>query len=277
MQAKHLRTVGAETTTAAAQVPRRRLIDVQGLVKIYRTPDGDVPSLQPLTFDIADGEFIAVVGPSGCGKSTLLKLIAGLVPATSGSIEIDGRQVVEPPDDIGIVFQTPVLMAWRSVLRNIMLPVEVRKLDRASHLARAHALIEMTGLKGFENKFPWQLSGGMQQRAALCRALVHDPRIVLMDEPFGALDALTRERMNIELQRIHFETRKTILLITHSIPEAVFLADRVVVMTERPGAIAAIYDVDLPRPRRLSTMSEPAFIEIAKAVRSHFFAQGGID
>ena len=277
MQARHLRPVGMDTVAATAQEPRRRLIDVQGLTKIYRTPDGDVPSLQPLTFDIADGEFIAVVGPSGCGKSTLLKLIAGLVPATSGSIGIDGRPVVEPPDDIGIVFQTPVLMAWRSVLRNIMLPVEVRKLDKASHLARAQALIEMTGLKGFENKFPWQLSGGMQQRAALCRALVHDPRIVLMDEPFGALDALTRERMNVELQRIHFETRKTILLITHSIPEAVFLADRVIVMTERPGAIAAIYDVALPRPRRLSMMGEPAFIEIAKAIRGHFFAHGGID
>lgn len=277
MQARHLRSVSVPAATAETPQARRRLIDVQGLTKVYRTVDGDVPSLQPLTFDIADGEFIAVVGPSGCGKSTLLKLMAGLVPATGGSVEIDGTKVTTPPDDIGIVFQTPVLMAWRSVLRNIMLPVEVRKLDRASHLERAQALIEMTGLRGFENKFPWQLSGGMQQRAALCRALVHDPRIILMDEPFGALDALTRERMNLELQRIHFETRKTILLITHSIPEAIFLADRVVVMTERPGAIAAIYDVSLPRPRRLSMMSEPPFADIAKAVRSHFFAHGGID
>ncbi len=277
MQARPHLSVVSTPVGAEAAPPRRRMIEVRGLAKTYRTRDGDVPSLKPLTFDIGDGEFVAVVGPSGCGKSTLLKLIAGLVPPTEGRVEIDGKQVIDPPDDIGIVFQTPVLMAWRTVLRNILLPVEVRRLDRATHLERAQALIKTTGLSGFENKFPWQLSGGMQQRAALCRALVHDPKIVLMDEPFGALDALTRERMNLELQRIHFETRKTILLITHSIPEAIFLADRVVVMSERPGSIAAIYDVALPRPRRFSMMGEPVFTELAKAVRGHFFAQGGID
>ncbi len=174
------------------------------------------------------------------------------MPATSSSIEIDGHKVVEPPDDIGIVFQTPVLMAWRSVLRNIMLPVEVRKLDKASHLARAQALVEMTGLKGFENKFPWQLSGGMQQRAALCRALVHDPRIVLMDEPFRRPRRADARAHEHRAAAHPFRDPQDHPADHPFDPEAVFLADRVIVMTERPGAIAAIYDVDLPRPRRLS-------------------------
>ena len=264
----------------AARVPAHAgepAIGIKALTKTYRTRDGDVPTLRPIDLDIADGEFVAVVGPSGCGKSTLLKLIAGLIEPTSGSIEVGGKEVVEPPDDVGIVFQSPVLLAWRSVLANIMMPVEVRKLDYASHLERAKALIKTARLEGFENKYPWQLSGGMQQRAAICRALVHDPKIVLMDEPFGALDALTRERMNLELQRIHFETKKTIVLITHSIPESVFLADRVVVMSDRPGTIEAIYDVPLPRPRSLEVMGTPVFAELAKQVRSHFYAEGGID
>ena len=273
MTAAKLRLVDAPAAATAS----RPAIAIKALTKTYRTADGDVPSLTPIDLDIRDGEFVAVVGPSGCGKSTLLKLIAGLIPPSSGSIEVDGKPVVDPPDDVGIVFQSPVLLAWRSVLRNIMMPVEVRKLDHATHLARAQALIKTAGLTGFEGKYPWQLSGGMQQRAAICRALVHDPKIVLMDEPFGALDALTRERMNLQLQRIHFETRKTIFLITHSIPESVFLADRVIVMTDRPGAIAAIYDVPLPRPRTLEMMGAPAFTELARQVRSHFYAQGQID
>ena len=271
--ASHLRIVTADEAPA----PRSRLIEIRGLTKTYRTRDGDVPSLRPLDLDIASGEFVSVVGPSGCGKSTLLKLVGGLIPPTSGEIRIDGAAVIEPPDDVGVVFQSPVLLAWRTVLRNVMLPVEVRRLDRAKHLDRAKKLLATAGLAGFENKYPWQLSGGMQQRTAICRALVHDPKIVLMDEPFGALDAMTRERMNLELQRIHFETGKTILLITHSIPEAVFLADRVVVMTERPGAIAAIYEVPLPRPRRLDMMGDPAFIALSQTIRNHFYAQGALD
>ncbi|MCL8384050.1 MULTISPECIES: ABC transporter ATP-binding protein [Xanthobacter] len=256
---------------------RRRLIDIRGLAKTYRTRDGEVPSLKPMDLDITEGEFICVVGPSGCGKSTLLKLVAGLIPASAGEILIDGKAVTEPPDDVGIVFQSPVLLAWRTVLRNVMLPVEVRRLDRASHLERARQLLKTAGLNGFENKYPWQLSGGMQQRAAICRALVHDPKIVLMDEPFGALDAMTREKMNLELQRIQYETGKTIMLITHSIPEAIFLADRVVVMTDRPGSVAAIYDVPLPRPRALDMMASPVFAELAKTIRGHFYAQGHLD
>ncbi|MFG1261790.1 ABC transporter ATP-binding protein [Xanthobacter aminoxidans] len=256
---------------------RRRLIDIRGLAKTYRTRDGEVPSLKPMDLDITEGEFICVVGPSGCGKSTLLKLVAGLIPASAGEILIDGKAVTEPPDDVGIVFQSPVLLAWRTVLRNVMLPVEVRRLDRATHLERARQLLKTAGLNGFENKYPWQLSGGMQQRAAICRALVHDPKIVLMDEPFGALDAMTREKMNLELQRIQYETGKTIMLITHSIPEAIFLADRVVVMTDRPGSVAAIYDVPLPRPRALDMMASPVFAELAKTIRGHFYAQGHLD
>ena len=272
-----LRVIAQEDARDEGPAVRRRLIEIKGLTKTYRTRDGEVPSLKPIDLDIQEGEFISVVGPSGCGKSTLLKLVAGLIPATGGQITIEGKTVTEPPDDVGIVFQSPVLLAWRSVLRNVMLPVEVRRLDRATHLQRARQLLATAGLSGFENKYPWQLSGGMQQRAAICRALVHDPKIVLMDEPFGALDAMTREKMNLELQRIHFETKKTILLITHSIPEAIFLADRVVVMTDRPGSIAAVYDVPLPRPRALEMMGSQPFSELAQTIRGHFYARGHLD
>src|SRR5438034_5985006 len=199
------------------------LIRIDGVTKVYRTADGPVESLKPLTFDIHAGEFMAIVGPSGCGKSTLLKLVAGLLPVTDGEIRLEGKPVNGPPDNVGIVFQSPVLLAWRSVLENILLQIEMRHLSRAQYLPKAHALLAMTGLKDFAQKYPWELSGGMQQRASICRALVHDPAVLLMDEPFGALDAMTREKMNLELQRIWYETRKTVMLITHSIPEAVFL------------------------------------------------------
>ncbi|MFL5206913.1 MAG: ABC transporter ATP-binding protein [Microvirga sp.] len=272
----HLRVVPKSEAKSEASAPRQ-LIQIRNLAKTYRTRSGDVPSLRPIDLDVADGEFVAVVGPSGCGKSTLLKLVAGLIPPTEGEVQIGGVTVQEPPDDVGIVFQNPVLLPWRSVLRNVMMPVEVRKLDRETHLARARKLLSMAGLEDFQAKYPWQLSGGMQQRAAICRALVHDPKIVLMDEPFGALDAMTRERMNLELQRIHHETGKTILLITHSIPEAVFLADRVVVMSERPGSIAATYDVTLPRPRNLEIMGHPTFVDLTQRIRGHFYARGQLD
>lgn len=252
-------------------------ISVIGATKVYDTDEGPVESLKPIDLDVQKGEFVVVVGPSGCGKSTLLKMVAGLLPISDGSIEIAGQRITEPLDDIGIVFQSPVLLAWRSIYRNIMLPVEMRGLDAAAYASRAAALIETAGLTAFKNKLPWQLSGGMQQRAAICRALVHDPSILLMDEPFGALDAMTRERMNLELQRIWHATKKTVLLITHSIPEAVFLADRVVVMSERPGTIAAIYDVDLPRPRPLSVMGSAEFARLTQIIRGHFFAQGQVD
>jgi len=274
MAQPQLKLVGEAETQRLSGEP---LIRIDGVTKTYRTRDGEVPSLRPITFDVRPGEFLVVVGPSGCGKSTLLKMLAGLLPVTSGSIRIEGDTVTEPHDDTGIVFQSPTLLAWRSVLRNIMLPVEIRRLPRERYLERAHKLVEMTGLKGFEHKYPWQLSGGMQQRAALCRALVHDPKILLMDEPFGALDAMTRERMNVELQRIQHETGKTVILITHSIPEAVFLADRVMVMSERPGTIAATYEVPLERPRTLDVMGDPVFIQLTQTIRKHFAAQGHLD
>ena len=227
--------------------------------------------------EIGDGEFIVIVGPSGCGKSTLLKIVAGLTPATAGRIDIGGRAVDGPLDDVGIVFQTPVLLAWRTVLKNLLLPMQLRGEDLREHLPRARELLQMAGLAGFEDKLPWQLSGGMQQRVAICRALLSDPSILLMDEPFGALDAMTREQMNLELQRIWLQTRKTVLLITHSIPEAVFLADRVLVMSERPGRVAAIYDIDLSRPRPLDIMGTPRFAALTQTLRRHFFAQGQVD
>ena len=248
----------------------RPVIEIKGVSKTYKTQDGEVPSLRPLDFDIQDGEFLVVVGPSGCGKSTLLKLIAGLLPPTQGEIRVEGRVVASPHRDVGIVFQSALLLPWRRVLENVMMPVEVKGLPVEEYRKRALDLIKMVGLDGFERKYPWQLSGGMQQRAAICRALVHDPKIVLMDEPFGALDAMTRERMNVELQRIQRETRKTVLLITHSIPEAVFLADRVLVMSARPGRIDAIYDVTLPRPRSLDVMADPRFVALTQTIRRHF-------
>jgi len=260
-----------------AGAPARPLITVEDVAKIYRTRDGDVESLKPLSFDIAEGEFMAIVGPSGCGKSTLLKMIGGLLPVSRGRISVSGRDVRGPPDDVGFVFQSPVLLAWRTVLANVMLQIEMRRLPRDRYLPKARALLGMVGLQDFERKLPWQLSGGMQQRASICRALVHDPAVLLMDEPFGALDAMTRERMNLELQRIWAETRKTVLFITHSIPEAVFLADRVLVMTERPGSIAAIYDVPLPRPRSLTVMGDPVFGALTQRIRKHFFSQGTLD
>jgi NitT/TauT family transport system ATP-binding protein len=268
------------TVSAAAASPAaaaRPLIRVSGVAKTYRTQDGEVESLRPLSFDIGDGEFMAVVGPSGCGKSTLLKMVAGLLPASSGTITVGGKAVHGPPDDVGIVFQAPVLLAWRSVLDNVMLQIQMRHLPRSQYLPKARALLDMVGLAGFQQKYPWQLSGGMQQRASICRALVHDPSVLLMDEPFGALDAMTREKMNLELQRIWSETRKTVMFITHSIPEAVFLADRVLVMTERPGDIAAMYEVTLPRPRSLVDMGNPEFVALTQQIRRHFYSQGTLD
>ncbi len=262
---------GARTPSESAHSDRARpVIEIRKVAKTYKTQDGEVPSLKPLDFDINEGEFLVIVGPSGCGKSTLLKMLAGLLPPSEGEIRVDGRVVKSPHRDVGIVFQSALLLPWRRVLENVMMPVEVKGLPVEEYRKRALALLKMVGLDGFERKYPWQLSGGMQQRAAICRALVHDPKIVLMDEPFGALDAMTRERMNVELQRIQAETGKTVMLITHSIPEAVFLADRVLVMSARPGKIDAIYDVTLPRPRTLDMMADPRFVEMTQKIRKHF-------
>lgn len=253
------------------------LIEGRAVRKVYRTQDGDVETLKPLDFSILDGEFVSVVGPSGCGKSTLMKMVAGLLPITSGELLVSGERVEGPQTNVGIVFQSALLLPWRSVIDNILLQAEIRNLPKEPTRIRASQLIDMAGLRGFENKYPWQLSGGMQQRVAILRALLHDPPVLLMDEPFGALDAMTREKMNLELQRIWSASKKTVMLITHSIPEAIFLSDRVIVMSDRPGSIAATYDIDLPRPRTLDMMGSPEFAIHAKKVRAHFYSQGTLD
>ena len=268
----HLRVVSEQSAPSKASG-----INLSGVSKTYGTGDGQVQSLRPLDFHINDGEFFVVVGPSGCGKSTLLKLISGLLAPTSGEIHVDGKKVTEPHGDVGIVFQNALLLPWRNIINNVLMPIDMKNLPRAQYMDRAKQLLKMVGLEGFEKKLPWQLSGGMQQRASICRALVHDPKIMMMDEPFGALDAMTREKMNVELSRIQRQTGKTILLITHSIPEAVFLADKVLVMTERPGGIEAIYDVPLGRDRNLDTMANPVFTELVSRVRKHFFTQSALD
>jgi NitT/TauT family transport system ATP-binding protein len=254
------------------------LISVAGLGKIYRTREGnDIHALTDANFAIAEGEFVTVVGPSGCGKSTLLKILAGILRRTSGEVLLRERAVDGPSREVGVVFQAPVLLPWRNVLQNVMLPVEIQRRDRVAYERRARDYLKLVGLEGFEGKYPNELSGGMQQRVGISRALVHEPALLLMDEPFGALDAMTREAMNLELLRIWRESRKTVLLVTHSIPEAVFLADRVIVMTPRPGRISEIMKVDLPRPRHLEIINSEPFGRYVAAIRRHFQSAGGLD
>jgi len=253
------------------------VIAVKELSKLYPTRDGSVQALQKINFSINEGEFVAVVGPSGCGKSTLLKILAGILPLSKGEARLRGSLITGPRRDIGVVFQSPVLFPWRSVLDNVLLPIEVHRLGRNGHLKLAMELLSLVGLEGFEHRYPWELSGGMQQRVAITRALVHDPAMLLMDEPFGALDAMTREQMNLELQRIWLERKKTVLFITHSITEAVFLADRVLVMTPRPGCIMDDVRVKIPRPRAFEAMNLPEFAPYVNGIRGRFNAKGLMD
>ena len=255
--------VARQRGDAARKAATRPLIRVVGLDKRYPVRQGEpVQALSGVGFDLQDGEFLSVVGPSGCGKSTLLRIMAGLDRATRGEVLLGGEPVSRPSRDIGIVFQQPTLLPWRSVLENVLLPAQMQRLDRAHSLSRARDLLELVGLSGFVGNYPFELSGGMQQRVAICRALVCDPRILLMDEPFGALDAMTREQMNVELMRIQAEQQKTVVFITHSIPEAVFLGDRVMVMTKRPGRAKKIFKIDLPRPRDYEMRVTPEFNEL---------------
>jgi NitT/TauT family transport system ATP-binding protein len=229
----------------------------------YEATSGPVEALRDISFGVERGELLALVGPSGCGKSTLLRIISGLRPATAGSVFVAGRAVTRPIAEVGMVFQASVLLRWRSVLDNVLLPAELAGLDARRYRERARQLLRLVGLAGFEDKLPRELSGGMQQRASLCRALLLDPPLLLMDEPFGALDAMTRDEMNLELLRVWGEgaarDRKTIVFVTHSIPEAVFLADRVVVMTPRPGRVARVCPVALPRPRTVAARASADF------------------
>ncbi|AOS63417.1 NitT/TauT family transport system ATP-binding protein [Actinoalloteichus hymeniacidonis] len=243
-------------------------VDLLDVAVRFRTKKRDVTALQEVSLQVAPEEFVAIVGPSGCGKSTLLKLVSGLLQPSSGDVRLLGDPVSKPRRDVGYVFQRAALLEWRSVRRNIALQAEMRKMPTAEAAARVDELIAMTGLRGFEDAYPHELSGGMQQRVSLCRALLHRPPVLLMDEPFGALDALTREQMNVELRRIRQETRTTVLLVTHSIAEAVYLADRVVVMTARPGTVAEIIDVDLPTERDYAeTLTHPEFARASGRIR----------
>jgi len=238
------------------------LIALDRLGMVYSTDGGAVEALREISFGVGAGELAALVGPSGCGKSTLLRIIAGLRPATSGTVGVGGRPVDGPLHAVGMVFQAPVLLKWRRVLDNVLLPAELAGLDSRRYEPRARELLSLVGLDGFADKYPRELSGGMQQRAALCRALLLDPPLLLMDEPFGALDAMTRDELNLELLRVWGEgneRRKTIVFVTHSIPEAVFLADRVVVLTPRPGRVASIVPVRLPRPRTIASRASADF------------------
>jgi NitT/TauT family transport system ATP-binding protein len=243
------------------------LIEYVRVEKTYNSASSEVVALGELSFTVQEGEFVTVVGRSGCGKTTLLKLTAGLLSPTAGTIRVAGAPVRAPLTNVGIVFQSPVLLAWRKTIDNVLLQIEARKLNVKVYRQRAMELLELTGLKGFEEKYPHELSGGMQQRVSISRALIHNPPLLLMDEPFGALDAITRDEMNLELVRIWNEAKKTVLFITHSIPEAVFLGDRVVVMTPRPGKISEIVEIDLPRPRTAAFRDDPRFFSYVKHIR----------
>ncbi len=250
-------------------------IVVEALEKTYATQDGgQVQALGPLSVTVPQGGFMTIVGPSGCGKSTLLKLLSGLIPRTAGSIKVNGEEVHEPHRDIGMVFQTPVLLPWKTAIDNVLLPARVLGLPMERSRARAQELLDMVGLREFRGRYPHELSGGMQQRVAIARSLIHDPSILMMDEPFGALDAMTREVMNVELLRIWRQAGKTIIFVTHSIPEAIFLGTQVMVLSNRPGRIADLVNVDLPAERSLDIMSTDAFGVFSKRIRSQFNTQG---
>jgi NitT/TauT family transport system ATP-binding protein len=258
----------AKAAGAAAQVR------LSGLTVDYPTRQGALRAVENVELAIEAGEFVAVLGPSGCGKSTLLRVLAGLLEPSAGAAEIGGTPVSGPRRDVGVVFQDPTLLPWKTVFENLCLPGRIMRLDRAAYTARARELLKLVGLEAFAEYYPHQLSGGMRQRVGIARGLLHDPAVLLMDEPFGALDAMTRETMNLEIQRIWAATRKSVLFITHSIPEAVFLADRVVLMSARPGRIVEILANDLPRPRSTEIMATPEFGARTARLRRFFRAEG---
>jgi NitT/TauT family transport system ATP-binding protein len=266
--AANMAAVGADgSQRSRASAPA--VVDLAGVTKIYETASGDrVHALKDINLALADGEFVSVVGASGCGKTTLLRIIGGLEEKYGGELRLKGRASAgNPRGDVGIVFQDANLLPWRNILQNVLLPTQVLRLNKRASVARARELIELVGLKGFEDKYPFELSGGMRQRVSIARALVHDPSVLLMDEPFGALDALTRETMNAEVLKIWEATRKTVFMITHSIAEAVFMSDRVIVMSPRPGRIIAEKRIGLPRPRNLDLLSDENFGRYTREIR----------
>jgi NitT/TauT family transport system ATP-binding protein len=249
---------------------RPAFVLAESLNKIYASKRQPVYALKDVDLRIEEGEFVSVLGPSGCGKSTLLKCIAGLEPISSGRLSVKGEPVTTPPTDMGVVFQRDLLLDWRTIIDNVLISAEFMELPRQEYEARAHAVLDLFGLGAFMHRYPWELSGGMRQRASICRALLTDPQLLLMDEPFGALDAMTRDELNFELQRTWLDTRKTVVFITHSIPEAIYLADRVVVMSRNPGCIAEDLSIDLERPRNLSIRETPVFAEYVAHIRDVF-------
>lgn len=267
-----------QLTPQGLQPPEPALIELAGLEKVYKMRGSQaVQAFGPVDFTIDRGEFITVVGPSGCGKSTLLRMLAGLLTRSGGAIRVRGQAIDGPQRDIGVVFQSPVLLPWKSTIENVLLPADVLGLDRTAARKRALELLAMVGLQDFANRYPGELSGGMQQRVAIARALLHDPAVLLMDEPFGALDAMTRETMNMEIRRIWQGSGKTVLFVTHSIPEAVFLGTRVLVLSPRPGRIADLVDIDLPPDRDIDVMSSDRFGVYTRRIRNHFHAKGMIE
>jgi NitT/TauT family transport system ATP-binding protein len=249
-------------------------IAVDNVAKRYASRTGSINALSPASFEIRENEFVSIVGPSGCGKSTLLMIIGGLVPPSQGSVTIKSTRVSGPYTALGFVFQQDVLLDWRTVLQNILLQARIRRMDKAKATVRARELLRLVGLEGFEDKYPHELSGGMRQRVAICRALLHEPDLLLMDEPFGALDAIARDQLNEDLLRYRHQARKTILFVTHSIPEAVFLSDRIFVMSSRPGRIEEIITIDLPHPRPLSIRETPKFGEYVGQITRIFETVG---
>ncbi|MCP4382005.1 MAG: ABC transporter ATP-binding protein [Hyphomicrobiales bacterium] len=252
-------------------------IVAQGLTKVYGKGANAHTVLGPIDLDIKPGEFVSLIGPSGCGKSTTLLLVSGLEPVTDGTIEIDGRPLTAPISEVGIVFQDHLLLEFRTAMKNVLLQQEIRGLDKAQQRAAAAALFDRLGLVGAENRYPWQLSGGMRQRVSIARALVHDPSMLLMDEPFGALDAITRTQIRHDLEMLWLDTRKTVLFITHSIEEAVGLSDRVLVMSKGPGRIVDEIHVDLPRPRPAHLGAYPEFAAYAERIYATFEKLGVYD
>jgi NitT/TauT family transport system ATP-binding protein len=242
-------------------------IHIEGLNKTYTSKHGPVTALKDVSLSIKQNEFVTLVGPSGCGKSTLLKLMGALIRPSRGTLLFDGAALLHPTRDVGIVFQEAVLLEWRTVLDNVLLPTEILGLDKVKSRSRAMDLINLVGLAGFERRFPRELSGGMQQRVSLCRALIHNPSVLLMDEPFAALDAMTREELGFELMRIWDTDKKTVIFVTHNITEAILLADRVVAMTPRPGRIARIVDIELSRPRAIDMEFTQKFKSYSDQIR----------
>src|SRR6185437_10060732 len=255
---------------------RTAFIELSGISKTFSARDRkSTLAVDGVDLQIGTSEFVSLLGPSGCGKSTLLSMIAGLIQPTAGEVRIDGKPIMAPYTNAGIVFQSDLLLDWRTVIGNVLIQFEMRGLKTEPHRERARALVRSVGLGDFEQKFPWELSGGMRQLVAICRALIHDPPLLLMDEPFGALDALTRAQLQIDLQTIWQTTRKTVVFVTHSIEEAVFLSDRVIVMTPRPGRIRDTIHINLPRPRGLDVRAHPAFTEVLHCV-NHLFQDMGV-